>query len=106
MHVRGRFARLSFFFFSSRRRHTSSLRDWSSDVCSSDLTAEGRIGSLDSRALTDARVKEFGAYFQAVLADELRRLGVHIGYDADEQAVVVLAIPEHISKAFSKGRQQ
>src|SRR6266496_4939700 len=28
-----------FFFFSSRRRHTRSLRDWSSDVCSSDLQA-------------------------------------------------------------------
>src|SRR5204862_4676050 len=27
------------FFFSSRRRHTRSLRDWSSDVCSSDLWA-------------------------------------------------------------------
>src|SRR6266536_3938402 len=26
-----------FFFFSSRRRHTISTRDWSSDVCSSDL---------------------------------------------------------------------
>src|SRR5690606_39496912 len=26
------------FFFSSRRRHTSFSRDWSSDVCSSDLT--------------------------------------------------------------------
>src|SRR6266536_5723641 len=26
-----------FFFFSSRRRHTRSTRDWSSDVCSSDL---------------------------------------------------------------------
>src|SRR5439155_17701413 len=26
------------FFFSSRRRHTSWPRDWSSDVCSSDLT--------------------------------------------------------------------
>src|SRR5207249_6297920 len=26
-----------FFFFSSRRRHTRSKRDWSSDVCSSDL---------------------------------------------------------------------
>src|SRR6266498_4849985 len=26
-----------FFFFSSRRRHTSCGRDWSSDVCSSDL---------------------------------------------------------------------
>src|SRR5437588_7215450 len=29
---------LFFFFFSSRRRHTRSLCDWSSDVCSSDLT--------------------------------------------------------------------
>src|SRR2546421_4345144 len=28
-----------FFFFSSRRRHTRSDRDWSSDVCSSDLAA-------------------------------------------------------------------
>src|SRR5438105_14708739 len=27
------------FFFSSRRRHTRSTRDWSSDVCSSDLAA-------------------------------------------------------------------
>src|SRR5436305_10443335 len=31
------------FFFSSRRRHTRCGRDWSSDVCSSDL-----IGSTDS----------------------------------------------------------
>src|SRR5690606_40086532 len=28
-----------FFFFSSRRRHTRFSRDWSSDVCSSDLKA-------------------------------------------------------------------
>src|SRR5699024_5654512 len=31
------FCLLFFFFFSSRRRHTRSKRDWSSDVCSSDL---------------------------------------------------------------------
>src|SRR5947209_15841679 len=31
------FAFLPFFFFSSRRRHTRYWRDWSSDVCSSDL---------------------------------------------------------------------
>src|SRR6185312_12036954 len=31
-----------FFFFSSRRRHTRSDRDWSSDVCSSDLPATTR----------------------------------------------------------------
>src|SRR5690606_40948930 len=29
--------RIFFFFFSSRRRHTRFSRDWSSDVCSSDL---------------------------------------------------------------------
>src|SRR5438445_7523534 len=33
---------VNFFFFSSRRRHTRYWRDWSSDVCSSDLPlAEG-----------------------------------------------------------------
>src|SRR3989449_5864126 len=31
-----------FFFFSSRRRHTRCSRDWSSDVCSSDLTPRSR----------------------------------------------------------------
>src|SRR2546426_4803757 len=30
-----------FFFFSSRRRHTRLQGDWSSDVCSSDLTRGG-----------------------------------------------------------------
>src|SRR6266542_5214827 len=30
-----------FFFFSSRRRHTRCYRDWSSDVCSSDLVLAG-----------------------------------------------------------------
>src|SRR5437762_2938394 len=32
-----------FFFFSSRRRHTRYIGDWSSDVCSSDLADENRI---------------------------------------------------------------
>src|SRR5207245_4467987 len=31
------------FFFSSRRRHTRCYRDWSSDVCSSDLWVSKRI---------------------------------------------------------------
>src|SRR5215204_7459724 len=35
-----------FFFFSSRRRHTRSLCDWSSDVCSSDLTLLAGTGLL------------------------------------------------------------
>src|SRR3712207_5338002 len=36
----------SFFFFSSRRRHTRYWRDWSSDVCSSDLDVAGEASSL------------------------------------------------------------
>src|SRR5436305_2793934 len=35
---------LLFFFFSSRRRHTRCGRDWSSDVCSSDLHRRHRAG--------------------------------------------------------------
>src|SRR5438034_3748179 len=36
---------LLFFFFSSRRRHTRSLCDWSSDVCSSDLIGLGECSA-------------------------------------------------------------
>src|SRR2546421_7847707 len=36
------------FFFSSRRRHTRSDRDWSSDVCSSDLVKRARTGLIPS----------------------------------------------------------
>src|SRR5687768_17732376 len=50
------------FFFSSRRRHTRCSRDWSSDVCSSDLVGllegrwpEARVAYLDARRnLTEA----------------------------------------------------
>src|SRR2546422_11102202 len=39
-----------FFFFSSRRRHTRCSRDWSSDVCSSDLVGDRAIvqGRIDA----------------------------------------------------------
>src|SRR5207245_6860837 len=41
------------FFFSSRRRHTRCYRDWSSDVCSSDLSAliEGLQLDVGAQAL-------------------------------------------------------
>src|SRR5699024_9346513 len=53
------------FFFSSRRRHTISKRDWSSDVCSSDLNLKKyyRLGENTVRALDgvdfDVREREF-----------------------------------------------
>src|SRR5437867_776791 len=53
---------ISIFFFSSRRRHTRSYGDWSSDVCSSDLEpakarrAEARRGLID-RAIDLAKAR-------------------------------------------------
>src|SRR5207249_8070379 len=51
-----------FFFFSSRRRHTRSKRDWSSDVCSSDLA--------------DVRCRRLSWFTLALLAGLCLRLGV------------------------------
>src|SRR5947209_11380439 len=50
------------FFFSSRRRHTRYWRDWSSDVCSSDLFApssssrDGLIGGEIMKAVVNGNV--------------------------------------------------
>src|SRR2546430_8847944 len=49
-----------FFFFSSRRRHTSFDCDWSSDVCSSDLTIAllAAIESLLSAVVADGMIDD------------------------------------------------
>src|SRR5699024_11446583 len=47
------------FFFSSRRRHTRSKRDWSSDVCSSDLAGE-KI--WDVNRVHEGLLERFGAH--------------------------------------------
>src|SRR3712207_560337 len=48
-----------FFFFSSRRRHTRYWRDWSSDVCSSDLVPEEYIGVVTQMlALRKGRLQQ------------------------------------------------
>src|SRR2546422_9280919 len=56
-----------FFFFSSRRRHTRCSRDWSSDVCSSDL----------SQIAAERSPHEFivfcGVHFMAETADILSK---------------------------------
>src|SRR2546429_3645918 len=41
-----------FFFFSSRRRHTRCSRDWSSDVCSSDLKYANVVGAPVGRSVS------------------------------------------------------
>src|SRR5690349_24230584 len=60
--------RVRSFFFSSRRRHTRSLRDWSSDVCSSDLGrahagahAVPALGAIAVEVAHDGRVGQADA---------------------------------------------
>src|SRR5438874_12922647 len=48
-----------YFFFSSRRRHTRSLRDWSSDVCSSDLGVNPAVSNGGNRFETLPRLEVF-----------------------------------------------
>src|SRR5690606_40048183 len=58
---------LFFFFFSSRRRHTRFSRDWSSDVCSSDL---GERGHLVMYALDMAQIRQDEGYSWAEAIEE------------------------------------
>src|SRR5262249_56623915 len=87
------------FFFSSRRRHTRLVSDWSSDVCSSDLL----VGA--------------GAQDRAVVAGsvELQVVGVEcvdpaVGLDVDAVVLVPAAGPDRervgveIGRASCRGR--
>src|SRR3712207_6978562 len=56
-----------FFFFSSRRRHTRYWRDWSSDVCSSDLEAR-HLHALAFDVLEERRVALGDAFAGDLLA--------------------------------------
>src|SRR5260221_2179492 len=62
------------FFLSSRRRHTRSLCDWSSDVCSSDLT-EAVVGYAYRREVIEVRVLGQGA--QPVVPHRTVRVADH-----------------------------
>src|SRR5206468_11832334 len=74
------------FFFSSRRRHTSSDRDWSSDVCSSDL-AEDRWPALGQAGLRLLLEVPDGPVW--VAGDPTRLAQVQIGRASCRERVVL-----------------
>src|SRR5690606_41067736 len=68
-------------FFSSRRRHTRFSRDWSSDVCSSDLLEEIRSSGLEEQiaagvVLTGGTAKMEGA---VEFAEDIFQMPVRVG---------------------------
>src|SRR3989337_4177993 len=68
-----------FFFFSSRRRHTRCYRDWSSDVCSSDLHLNGAGDQARGGPLTYADLIGFRDFHAGLAAAEMASLRAPVG---------------------------
>src|SRR5438045_6866216 len=88
-----------FFFFSSRRRHTRCLSDWSSDVCSSDLNFVN--ASEEERELSLKRSSELNDAYR-VLRDPLARVEylLEIEGERKEGETKQQAPPELLEEVF------
>src|SRR2546429_5802237 len=74
----------SFFFFSSRRRHTRCSRDWSSDVCSSDLLSHASFyfHFISSRLRLQLQTNDFSLWLSGslglrTLADSVNQIDIY-----------------------------
>src|SRR5205814_5153507 len=74
-----------FFFFSSRRRHTRCLSDWSSDVCSSDLSYTHPIHSSCASASALASVHRHNFFFDPIL--HLHEWSIHLVCQSPESKI-------------------
>src|SRR6266513_4471910 len=102
-----------FFFFSSRRLHTISKRDWSSDVCSSDLDVTGG-GTLGASTGTDGLMQRLqrlveGKYRVDRMVGKGGMGAVFLAHDLTlEREVAIKVLPpdismdEHIVKRFQQ----
>src|SRR5437764_5408014 len=70
---------ISFFFFSSRRRHTRYIGDWSSDVCSSDLYGTNYVYLVANRAIND------GSFHHVAAVRSGTTLSLYIDGNLDSQ---------------------
>src|SRR5690606_40078601 len=86
---------------SSRRRHTRFSRDWSSDVCSSDL--DDRPCTTDGNPITEL------LDFRQALVDQLiygRDTAVAGATVAGEQLAIIQAITEQINQIVTQQRSE
>src|SRR5437879_12825911 len=81
------------FFFSSRRRHTSYIGDWSSDVCSSDLGEREEVGHLrDERRRAAALAEPEDRSEERRVGKECRCRGWPQHYKKDKPASPVVPV--------------
>jgi hypothetical protein len=64
-------------------------------------TASGRVGGLDLAQL-EGRIHEWGALYQAYLANNLRVHGVEVELDSRNEMARLVAVPENVVAQFSK----
>src|SRR5260221_13356749 len=104
------------FFFSSRRRHTRSLCDWSSDVCSSDLyllpvnadapDIDVELIEVEDNVLGPLGVKGVGEIGQVGAAAAIANAVYHAtGYRVRELPIAVEHLLEHQAPRISVPRQ-
>src|SRR5699024_11453990 len=98
------------FFFSSRRRHTRSKRDWSSDVCSSDLEEINQQHTNKSYVSVDlpegiiayhdlkAAIKDTDAILFVVPSKAVREICAKIKDDLPKNVTII-----HASKGIEPG---
>src|SRR5207253_4041370 len=65
---------MGFFFFSSRRRHTRWPRDWSSDVCSSDLLLHLEVAQAEATRDLEVKKAQYNELVKRQRSEE-RRVG-------------------------------
>src|SRR6266581_6891960 len=115
--LRGYFAHILTFFFSSRRRHTRWTGDWSSDVCSSDLcrrawmwrsrSSKGVMNALIGRKLGMTRLfGEDGAHVPVTVIEagpcavvQVREREVQLGFGVRKATRSPKALVGHVKPA-------
>src|SRR5690625_7943718 len=102
------------FVFSSRRRHTRWPRDWSSDVCSSDLGVQVEITPRGARTLLGTPAGALGPAvvdLQELLGrsrSEERRVGIECGgeWATNVEKCIVRGVRDHAKRRHARDKIQ
>src|SRR5699024_12067092 len=93
---------------SSRRRHTRSKRDWSSDVCSSDLKASYLKDAVDHGAVAYLSEQDYAADIPGIIVEDIRLAMAQLAnffYQSPWQDVAISGITGTRSEERRVGRE-